>query len=105
MAFQEFHHDFGAVTASTTGQFSLEVTFRGNPNVPARASIPYAVVTNFTNGTVTVNKGFQGESLLQIGQTKRIEFPFGTRFFTVFPSATTSSGQLLADVGLDGVTL
>lgn len=105
MPFQEFHHDFGSVTAATTGQFSLEQTFRGNASVPNYAHITYAVVSNFTAGAVTINKGMQGQSILQIGQTKRVEFPKGTKFFTVLPAATTTSGQLMADVGIEGVQL
>lgn len=104
MPFQEYAHDFGAVTASTATQFSLEVTFRGNADVPRTARIPYAIVRNNSAGSVTVNPG-AGQSVVGVGERKRIEFKFDSKFFTIVPSATVNSGELTADIGLDGVTL
>lgn len=104
MPFQEYPHDFGAITAATLGQFSIDETFRGSANVPYKASIKYAIVRNSSGGSVTVNPG-AGQSVVGIGERKRIEFPTGTRFFTVKPAATTTAGQLTADVGVDGVQL
>lgn len=105
MAFQEFHHDFGVISANVQGQFSIEQSLKGNASVPATARIPYATITNFTLGSITVNKGTVGQSIIGIGQTKRVDFPYGTRFFTVLPAATTTAGTLLADIGVDGVIL
>lgn len=109
MAFREYPHDFGAVTAATEAVFNIGVTygaatFRGNANVPATASIKYAIIRNSSGGAVTVMAS-RGASVVGIGERKRIEFPFGTKWFTVNPAATTSAGQLTADVGIDGVTL
>ena len=104
MAFTEFSHDFGAVTASTTGAFSIETTMRGNPNVPWNSMILYAVVRNQSTGTVTVFGGI-GTSTVAVGERKRIEFPYNTKFFRIVPAATTSAGDVTADVGIDGVVL
>jgi len=97
----EFAHNFGAVTASTVGQFSIASTFRGNPNVPDTARIMYAIVRNSSAGSVVVG-GPQGNSTVGVGERKRIEMTPGARFFTVIPSATTTAGQLTADVGIVG---
>lgn len=104
MPFQEYAHDFGAVTAATAGQFSLEQTFRGNAGVPRTAEIQYAIVRNASNGAVTVNPGM-GQSVVGIGERKKILFPKSSRFFIIVPAATTSAGQVTADVGIDGVSL
>lgn len=104
MPFQEYAHDFGVVTASTAGQFSLEVTFRGNANVPRTAEIQYAIIRNSSGGAVTVNPG-AGQSVVGIGERKKILFQKFARFFTIVPAATTSAGQVTADIGIEGVTL
>lgn len=104
MPFQEYPHNFGAITAGVATQFSIDQTFRGNPNVPFKAQIKYAIIRNNTTGSVTV-QGSLGGSAVGVGERKRIEFPFGSRFFLVVPVATVSAGELTADVGLDGVTL
>lgn len=103
MPFQEYPHNFGAITAGVATQFSIDQTFNGNPNVPYKASIKYAIVRNATGGAVTV-KGSTGDSIVGIGERKRIEFPTGCRFFLVIPAATVSTTELTADVGIDGVT-
>lgn len=104
MPFQEFPHNFGAITAGVATQFSIDQTFNGSANVPYKAAIRYAIIRNNTTGSVTV-QGSMGSSVVGIGERKRIEFPFGSRFFLVIPAATTATGELTADVGLDGVTL
>ena len=97
----EFAHDFGAVTANTAAQFSIDQTFRGNPNVPNTARIVYAIVRNNTSGSVTV-RGPLGPSIVGIGERKRIELHNGVRFFTIIPAATTAAGTLTADIGIRG---
>lgn len=97
----EFAHNFGAVTASTAAQFSIDQTFKGNPNVPNTARIAYAIIRNNTAGSVTVG-GPQGSSIVGIGERKRVEMHSGVRFFTLIPTATVSSGELTADVGIVG---
>jgi len=109
MAFQEYAHDFGAVTANNAAQFSLPdgyapTTFRGNANVKSTSSIKYAIIRNNSGGTVTINAN-QFSSIIGVGMHKRVEFPAGARFFTMTPAATTVAGQVTADVGIDGVTL
>lgn len=104
MPFQELPHSFGTVTASTLAQFSIDETFRGNPNVPYKARITYAIIRNNTAGAVTVG-GSLGNSVVGIGERKRIEFPYGCRWFTVNPAANVTAGDLTADVGIEGVML
>lgn len=103
MAFQEYPHNFGAITAAVATQFSIDQTFNGNPNVPYKAQIKYAIIRNSTGGAVTV-QGSTGSSVVGIGERKRIEFPYGCRFFLVIPAANVTSGDLTADVGIEGVT-
>lgn len=97
----EYAHSFGAVTASTAATFSLETTFRGNPNVPQTARIMYAIIRNNTGGSVTVT-GPVGSSVVGIGERKRVEMTGGSRWFNVIPTATVSAGELTADVGMEG---
>ena len=104
MAFQEYPHNFGAITAGVATQFSIDETFRGNSNVPYKAQIKYGIIRNSTGGSVTV-QGSLGGSVVGIGERKRIEFPAGCRFFLVVPVATVGAGELTADVGIDGVML
>lgn len=94
-------HDFGAVTAATVGSFSIDVTFKGNPNVPNTARIAYAIIRNDSDDYVTVQTGF-GASRIQQGERKRIEFAGGARFFNLIPNATTTAGQVTADIGIVG---
>lgn len=94
-------HDFGAVTAATAATFAIETTFKGNPNVPDTARIIYAVVRNDSDDFVTIQSSI-GASRVQQGERKRIEFAGGARFFNVIPNATTSAGQVTADVGIAG---
>lgn len=94
-------HNFGAVTAATAASFSIDGTFRGNPNIPSTARIAYAVVRNDSDSFVTIATSI-GPSVVQQGERKRVEFPGGARFFNMIPNATTTSGQVTADIGIDG---
>lgn len=109
MAFREYAHNFGALTASTENVFNLPTgygpsTFRGSADVRASSEIKYAIIRNSSGGAVTVLAS-RGASVVGIGERKRIEFPAGTKWFTVNPAATVTAGDLTADVGVDGVTI
>lgn len=104
MAFTEYAHSFGTVTAANAAQFSIEETFKGNASFPRTARILYAIIRNSTGGAVTVT-GTRTNTTVGIGERKRIEFPINSRFFTVIPAASVTAGDLTADIGIEGVTI
>lgn len=103
MPITEFAHNFGSMTAGVAVAYSTQQrgTFRGNASVPTTATIRYAIIRNNTAGAVTV-RGPLGDSIIGIGERKRVEMGGGARLFLVIPVATVTDTQLTADVGVEG---
>ena len=99
----EYPHNFGAVTAATATSFSLgqNGNFLGSANVPTTARIVYIIVRNNSTDAVIVNPGNQRSSV-DAGERKRIEISPPARFVILVPAATVSSGDLTADIGIEG---
>lgn len=99
----EYPHNFGAITAATAASFSLDNlgAFRGSANVPNTARITYVILRNNSTDAVIVNPGNQRSSV-DAGERKRIEINPPARFVIVIPNATISSGDVTADIGIEG---
>jgi len=97
----EYPHNFGAVTAATAAQFSIEETFKGNASIPNTARIVYIIVRNNSTDAVIVNPS-DLRSSVDAGERKRIEISPPSRHVIVVPVATISSGDLTADIGIEG---